>query len=172
MRNCAEESTALFFSRKKCYHVAASESPEIMGIHMDKKAIAAIAVLVVALFVGGLIFQNRSQDVASNSSGQGAVKPDTSMEIIFYYGAECPHCKDVEKFFEDNKISEKLSFGMKEVWHDQANAEEMTSKAASCGLQEKEIGVPFLFAEGKCYVGTPDVEAYFSDKLGLPAATK
>ncbi|NTW13521.1 MAG: hypothetical protein HGA31_00630 [Candidatus Moranbacteria bacterium] len=134
---------------------------------MDKKAIAVIALLAVAVFVGGFMLQNRSQNITSDSASS-----DASTGIVFYYGVECPHCKDVEKFLDDNKASEKMSFSKKEVWHDQANSAEMAAKAKSCGLQEKEIGVPFLYAEGKCYVGTPDVEAYFIDKLGLSAATK
>jgi len=132
---------------------------------MEKKVIIATVVLVAAIFVGGSVFRDRFQDTGSKPvSEQGPASG-----IIYYYRAECPHCQDTLKFLEDNKIAEKVSFGKKEVWHDQANAEEMSAKAKACGLSKDEVGVPFLSADGKCYVGTPDVEGYFREKAGLPA---
>ncbi|NTW89871.1 MAG: hypothetical protein HGB37_03125 [Candidatus Moranbacteria bacterium] len=128
---------------------------------MDKKGIIIVAVVVVAVFVGGFFFRNTAQNPTGQSSGE------SSSDVVFYYGEECPHCKDVEKFLDDNKMGEKVPFVKKETWHNAANANELKNRAKICGIPEKEVGVPFLFAEGKCYVGTPDVEKYFREKAGI-----
>ena len=133
---------------------------------MDKKGIIVIAVVIVAVFVAGFLLRNTS---GTFSSDQGVAGSTSASGIVFYYGAECPHCKDVEKFVADNKIADKVAFTSKEVWHDQANAAEMSARAKTCGLSEDKVGVPFLFADGKCHIGTPDVETYFRTAAGLPA---
>lgn len=128
---------------------------------MDKKGIIMAVVVVAVVFVGGFAYRN----IAQNPSGQPS--GGSSSDVVFYYGEECPHCKEAEKFFDDNKVGEKVPFVKKETWHNAANATELKSRANTCGIPEKEVGVPFLFAEGKCYVGTPDVEKYFREKAGI-----
>jgi glutaredoxin len=90
-----------------------------------------------------------------------------SDEIVYYYGEECPHCKEVAKFLEENKIAEKVNFSKKEVWSNAANAAEMEQRASECNIERSGMGVPFLYARGKCYIGTPDVEAFFRQEAGI-----
>jgi glutaredoxin len=85
----------------------------------------------------------------------------------YFYGAECPHCKNVNVFLEENKVAEKFAFEKREVWHDRANQALMKEAAALCGIQPGGMGVPFLFSEGKCLVGEPDVIGFFKQKIGL-----
>ncbi len=122
---------------------------------------------VIGLVLGGAYFWNM-QDRGSDSN------PSSSSDqgIVYYYGEECPHCKDVAAFLEENKIAEKVRFEKKEVWHNRSNAAEMDGKAKICGLDKESVGVPFLFAEGKCYIGTPEVEGYFKAAAGLPGGKK
>jgi glutaredoxin len=127
---------------------------------MSKKLIIVVAVLVVAVFVGGFALQKRFGSASSGATASG---------IIYYYGSDCPHCKLVNAFLEENKIAEKVSFEKKEAQRNAGNWKEMLGKAATCGIPAKEVGVPFVFAEGKCYIGTPDVEKYFGEKAGIPA---
>lgn len=128
------------------------------------KILAGI-IIIVAVFIGGYFWKHSS----SGSSAVSDLQDTSAMSagITYYYGAECPHCADVKKFLEENKIAEKVSFEEKEVWHDQKNAAEMTAKAKVCNLDPKQIGVPFIFADGKCYIGTPDVEDFFKSKAGI-----
>jgi glutaredoxin len=86
---------------------------------------------------------------------------------VFFYGQECPHCQDVEKFLEDNKVADKVKYDSVEVWHNEDNAKMMIARAKECGMSEDQIGVPFVASDGKCYVGTPDVEAFFKQKAGI-----
>jgi len=36
-----------------------------------------------------------------------------------------------------------------------------------CKLNEEKVGVPFLFASGKCYIGAPDVISFFTQEAGI-----
>jgi len=123
---------------------------------MTKKLVGGI-VLFIAL-VAGLYFWS-SKDEAKN-----ATETPITADTIFFFGAECPHCKDVEKFVADNGIAEKVKFDSLEVWHNDANAKVLVKKAQECGV---EAFVPFLFSKGKCFVGTPDVENFFKQEASI-----
>ncbi|MGF3555290.1 MAG: hypothetical protein ACQXXF_08540 [Thermoplasmatota archaeon] len=45
----------------------------------------------------------------------------------------------------------------------------MEQVAEACGLDTSSIGVPLLWADGKCYIGTPDVEKILAEKINLKA---
>ncbi|TSD02303.1 MAG: Uncharacterized protein Athens071425_51 [Parcubacteria group bacterium Athens0714_25] len=145
---------------------------------MSKKNIFLSLIAIVLLAIVAISFFGKKAnapekdvnvDNAKNSSLEkaGVKASKTSDEIIYYYGEECPHCKDVLKFLEENKIAEKVNFQKKEVWNDEANSNEMMEKVSECGLDPKSVGVPFLYAEGKCLIGTPKVEEFFREKAGI-----
>ncbi|MDO9231465.1 MAG: hypothetical protein Q7U36_03265 [bacterium] len=90
---------------------------------------------------------------------------DKNAKIILFYGQECPHCKIVEKYIKDNKISEKVNFAQGEVYHNKTNSALLAEKAGKCGIDTKAIGVPFLWENDKCYVGQEEVIQFFKDKV-------
>ena len=125
---------------------------------MDKKMLAGIAILgvvIVGIIVWGMTSSTADAPAAEVSG------------TVYYYGAECPHCKKVNEFLESNKIAEKVTFIKKEVWHDRQNADEMAQAASQCGLNKNEIGVPFIFDNGTCLIGEPDVIKFFREKAGM-----
>lgn len=124
-----------------------------------------IAVAVVAVFAAAFLIRGR-YDVVSPS---GISSPSGT---VYYYGADCPHCREVAAFLEENDIAGKVSFDRKEAQRSLSNWKEMLEKARSCGLSEEQIGVPFLYADGHCHVGTPDVLSAFREKAGLPAVAE
>jgi glutaredoxin len=132
--------------------------------NMKNKAIFFVLALSVVV-LSGCGQNNNSSESTSNPNVQGTetVKDDAS--IIFFFGKECPHCKVVEKYFEDNKTAEKVSFSQREVYHDKGNAALMIAKAAGCGIAEKDLGVPMLWADGKCLFGEKDIEQFFDSKI-------
>ena len=97
--------------------------------------------------------------------GQDSGDVDKNAEIIFFYGRECPHCKIVEKYIEENKITEKIDFAEGEVYHNKNNAAFLAGKAENCGISKDSIGVPLLWANGKCYVGDKEVVDFFKNKI-------
>lgn len=126
---------------------------------MEKKYGIALA---FGLFVsiGGLIWWGLS-DVEKKEAFDRTV-------TTYFYGEECPHCRDVRKFLDENDIESKFSFVKREVWHDRTNASLMREAAGICSLQSDEIAVPFVFSEEKCFVGTPKVIDFFKQKAGIP----
>lgn len=129
---------------------------------MEKKLIATISILSVIILVLGYIIFGSSQNKKQNQ-----IKLPLKNEIVFYYGATCPHCKDVEEWMNKNKIEEKIKIEKKEVWSNQDNAAEMTKVAEVCNLDTSSIGVPFLWADGKCYIGTQEVIKILSEKAKI-----
>lgn len=85
-------------------------------------------------------------------------------EIILYYSTECPHCKNVEDFIQQNQVQNKISFTQKEI-SDPANLKDLQSKAKQCNLQSDTVGIPFLWYNGKCILGDTDIINFFKSKL-------
>jgi len=100
--------------------------------------------------------------------GQQIEINDDPSAIVYYYGEGCPHCKVVQDFIDANNITEKVSFEKKEVWSNNANANEMKRRAKACDVKPEGMGVPFLYGgDGKCYVGEPEVTGFFKTKSGM-----
>lgn len=119
----------------------------------SKIIIFAFIVVVVLSF----IYASRDE-----SESPIAIRDDSG--IIFFYGQECPHCKEVEKYLEENDMREKVKFSEYEVYHNTSNANLMLEKASQCGLDKGTLGVPMLWAEGQCIIGTPDIIQFFENK--------
>ncbi len=98
-------------------------------------------------------------------------KETTVNSPVFFYGNTCPHCKDVEVWMKENKVEEKIKIVKKEVYENQQNSLELVEAARKCGLSTNSIGVPFLYAEDKCMVGTPDIISYLSSEAGIKETT-
>jgi glutaredoxin len=126
---------------------------------MEKKSILKIALLLVGigLLIAGLWYWTGPQSATEINS-----------DIVLFYGRECPHCRELEKFLGENKIAEKVKFNQLEVFYNSANQAILTEKAKICGVAEASIGVPFLFnvLENKCLIGAPDIEDFFAKKAG------
>jgi glutaredoxin len=116
------------------------------------------AIAIVGIVVWAVMEDRKEQKLAS--------VPDAS--TIYFYGAECPHCKRINEFLESNDVASKFTFTKKEVWHSRTNSAQMKEKAEACGLDASKVGVPFVYTEGnKCIVGEPDVKKFFSEKAGI-----
>jgi len=135
---------------------------------MDKKIIFTTLIVSLIVVIFGYIVVNSfaKKNYSSNNSSVSVSLPAKD-KIIFYYGITCPHCKEVEEWMEKNKIEEKIKIEKKEVYQDQKNSAELNLVAKSCGLDSASIGVPFLLADGKCYMGTPDVKKVLKNKSNI-----
>jgi len=134
---------------------------------MDKKIIWTTVIVSLVILILGYILVDSANKKNSNLSNNSSVSLPAKDKIIFYYGITCPHCKDVEEWMEKNKIEEKIKIEKKEVYENKKNADELSLVAKSCGLDPASIGVPFLWADGKCYIGTPEVEKVLQDKSNI-----
>jgi glutaredoxin-related protein len=128
---------------------------------MEKKSILKVVLLFlgIIILIAGLWYWTKPEGATAITS-----------DIILFYGRECPHCQDVDKFLEENQMAEKVEFDRLEVFHNQANGKILTEKAQKCGIEnEKEIGVPLVYdiQENKCFIGTPEIEDFFAKKAQL-----
>ncbi len=118
--------------------------------------------IFMVIVVLGLIW------LAAQSSNDNLPTAELNEEgVTLFYGKECPHCIELDKFIKENNIEEKVTFDNLEVWHDKGNAKLMEVAATKCELDLDSIGVPFLFAKGECYIGGPDVEEFFKKEAGI-----
>lgn len=109
--------------------------------------------VVIGLFIGLMMAKNTSP-------------PDSTM--IFFYGDTCPHCKNVEEFFTENKIEEKISFEKLEVYNSATNAKIMTERYNKCGVTDtKKMFVPLLWDGSTCIQGAQPIIDYFKNKLSI-----
>lgn len=121
-----------------------------------QKAVLAIVAVSLILLVGAVWSMSRKPTL------------DTS-GVTLFYSTTCVHCKQVEEFVKSNKVDEKVSIVRKEI-SVPANMAALNQAVEFCKVDATQgIGVPFLLAEGKCYMGGPDVEGYFRQKLGMSA---
>jgi glutaredoxin len=138
---------------------------------MDKKVIGIILGVVIVL--GLLTWWN----VASNSSSKKdeSKKEDIQISsneeqeggIVYFYGDGCSHCANVFAFLSENNIDEKVDFEKKEVWKNSENNKELREAAKKCGLDPRDIGVPFVWSNGRCYIGGPSVKNFFKNAAGI-----
>lgn len=124
---------------------------------MPKKQYYLILSIAI-IIIGALIFWAVSKPKKAEAPTSG---------IVFYYGQDCSHCKNVEKFIEDNKIVDKVKFSQKEVQYNLNNSREFLARVKECGINQNEAGVPFVYSEGKCFVGEPEVTDFFKNKAGI-----
>lgn len=85
-------------------------------------------------------------------------------KAVLYYGDGCPHCDNVEKYLQENGIKNKISFEEKEVYKNKDNAERMAEDASYCDIDVESFGVPFLWADGKCFMGDEEIINFFKQK--------
>lgn len=131
---------------------------------MNKKMmiiIFSVAIIAIGVFIAWGLSQDEGKIQPKSEDGEDA--------IIYYYGSSCSHCKKVADFISANEIESKLSIAKKEVTEraNKQNAEEWIAKAKQCGFDEKEIGVPFMYKSGKCYMGDVDAIEFLRKEAGI-----
>lgn len=131
---------------------------------MKQKAITLLLVVLIAGLMSFVVISSNKKEESLEESKMVELREG---DPIYYYGSTCPYCKVVQDWLDVNKVSEKMNYTKKEVWSNAVNASELNRVAASCGLDTSSIGVPFLYAEGQCLIGAPDIIAYFESKVEI-----
>ncbi|NTW27646.1 MAG: hypothetical protein HGA36_04935 [Candidatus Moranbacteria bacterium] len=132
-----------------------------------RKRNIGIILAFVAVGIIGIVFWGMKQPEQLQLASASSQSASEQADVVLYFGQECSHCKVVEKFIKDNQIEQKVIFTKKEVWHNTANNSDLQDKAKECALNPDKVGVPFLFARGKCYVGETEVQAFFKKEAGI-----
>ena len=136
------------------------------------KNLSSIIITTVLIAVGGLLIISYGNGSLAQI-WSSVFKPDASLDqIILFYGAECPHCQNVEKYISDNKIDQKVKFIRLEVPFGnrnnsqlQANSRVLLGRAQACGITTTQVAIPFMW-NGKsktCLLGDQDIINYFKN---------
>lgn len=115
-------------------------------------------ILAIFLGFGGFLIWKLPKSATIDTTGN-----------TLYFSSMCTECQALDQFLTEHHVSDKLTIIHKEI----AVPEHLVSLKAAvahCQLDSTSgIGVPFLFAEGQCYVGAPAVTEYVRQKLGIVA---
>lgn len=146
---------------------------------MQQKIITLVLViisvgLIATVIIGSL--KQSGEDPLSASLGDTTFMDEAQITTqlagqieqtnIYYWGTTCPFCHDVIDWLDENKVEELIPLVRKEVYENEDNALDLSLRAASCGLDQRNIGVPFLFTlEGDCLIGAPDIISYLEQSI-------
>lgn len=129
---------------------------------MSKTLITLFIILTIGLLIGIIVL-----DGSKSKKDQVAIDEVlNSKNPIYFYETTCPNCKIVEEFMTQNNIEEKTTLEKIEV-SSAVNAEILVAVAQKCSIPTTGLGVPLLYADGKCYEGRVDVIKYLSEKAGV-----
>ena len=76
-------------------------------------------------------------------------------KAILYYGEGCPHCAQVHQFLADHQLS--IEIEEKEIYRHPENAQEFNRLCDEKNIDLMRRGVPFLYAQGKCFIGDREI---------------
>jgi len=123
------------------------------------KTIIFLVLIIIILIVAGFFLVKIKEDENLRS---------VENKMIYFYGEGCPHCANVEQFLKENDVASKIKFEEKEIYFDKGNANLLILIAKKkCGLEESEIGIPFLWDKGECIVGDKPIIDNFREKLEI-----
>ena len=105
---------------------------------------------LILISVVGLGFLYRQQTISN---------PD----LVLFVSQTCPHCKNVEDYIRQNKVSDKIKIDLKEVYQQPTNQQLLQNTADKCpGLDTSQgIGLPLAYFPGtnSCLTGdTPIID--------------
>ncbi len=129
---------------------------------MDRIIKIALAVFLVVV-VGGIGFLFTAPTGATETGSivvpEIFVPPaDGNVTVYFFYGEECPHCKNVEPLLAN--LSEKypqVMFRSFETWHNKTNAEAFAALNKQLGV--KGVPVPEVVTGNTALVGDREIPA-------------
>ena len=107
-----------------------------------------LAVLFLSSFIFSLATTARAEEVGG---------------IYFFYGEGCPHCTQVEKFFETQKLYDSYPIDKREVYFNRENAIFFNDLLTKLGKSNESRGVPTLIIGDTVLVGdSPIIENFVS----------
>ena len=104
------------------------------------------AFFVVLLFIG----------IVSGAYAQNSPK------IYFFYGIGCPHCGEVERFFDEEDLYNRYPVEKKEIYFDRENAVLFNDLMDQLGVPKERRGVPMVIIGNKIIVGDKPIMDNFT----------
>lgn len=90
-------------------------------------------------------------------------------EYTFFYGNWCPHCANVENFFNEEKIEKKFNITSKEIYFNRDNLKDLNYYLEKMNLPSEKMGIPFLvitsWSDTSYLNGDEPIIDFFTKKL-------
>ena len=131
-----------------------------MMANSTKLALSSILLVAASFFTINALIRQKSAAPAAPTAPQA--------NYILYTLPGCPHCQNVREYIAANNISSKVEFADENAG-DPAISQELTQRAAICGIPQGQVGVPLLWdaANSKCLVGDTAIIDFFAGAAGL-----
>lgn len=88
-------------------------------------------------------------------------------DVYFFYGQGCPHCANVEEYFEENGLIQKYDIQYKEIYFNSENALFFNQVMDEFRIPLAQRGVPTLVIGEKFIVGDQPIIAYFTSEADI-----
>ncbi len=131
--------------------------------------ITSVLILIIIGLISSVVIgsKKKSPSVINNPEIEITTTSPAILDAdIFYWGETCPNCHNAIDWMKENKVDQQIKVIKKEIYENKKNANELIQNAKDCGINENEIGVPFMFTKDqRCLVGTPDIISYLEGEL-------
>jgi len=125
---------------------------------------------LLSLIIGFIVFFTTSISILAKETSS----------ILFFYGTGCPHCAQVEKYFEDNKFFDKYPIEKKEIYFNKDNALLFNQILDKFGTLQDNRGVPTVIIGNKVLMGdkpildnfVSEADKFISGKQNVNKTTK
>ncbi len=99
----------------------------------------------------------------SGTNSADIINPDS--DFLYFYWATCPHCQELNRMVEEEDLFSKVSVEKREVFFNNENRELFLATTNALGLNESEVGVPFVLNRKtwEYAIGTQPAYNLFSD---------
>ena len=100
-----------------------------------------------------------------------AAPAQEKVEVIYFWGAECPHCKNLKPWLDETeeKYKDTLHVGRYEFWHNDVNAQFFLNTIETFRVPRNQAGAPAMVINNKMLIGTKEIkerfEAEYNDAL-------
>lgn len=84
----------------------------------------------------------------------------------FFYKFDCPHCRNVEHYMEENNVTSFLKFGMMDVSRSDKEKASFNRVVQICEIPKEQVGVPLLYYNKTCYLGENEIVNFFKEEIG------
>lgn len=127
-----------------------------------KKLFSLLLLLITSIFLVSC-WSSTSQDI---------INPDA--QYLYFYGATCPHCQELNKKIKTAGILDQLSLEKREVYYNTENNALFLKTAKELGLKEWDFGVPFVLekATSKYVIGVGPAFEMLSGSIEPEAITQ
>lgn len=121
------------------------------------KSIGIIIAITILILCGGAYLLTRPEK-------QINIPPREAGVYEYFWGNGCPHCANVQDFYDTWNKKDSINIKKYEVWYDKVNAKIMEDRFSKCAPQtdKSKMVVPLLVKpDGSCLTGDTQIIDFY-----------